>query len=93
VVALQLGLRRGVSPQIDTGLEGRVLVRLSDPRPADFLLLDRAELLEPDADGRFRFDDIPAGEHELTIHLGDRLWRRWVTVQPDGPTRIDITVP
>ena len=44
--------------------------------------------------GRFRFENIPPGEHELELRhpAGELRWRQRIRVKADATTNIDITL-
>jgi hypothetical protein len=92
VSALQSGLRRALSDSPGHLVRGRIVLRADSLRLPDAVLLDRADLVQPDPDGSFRFDTVSAGEHELRMQSGSRTWRRWIMVLADS-TSIEVTLP
>jgi hypothetical protein len=82
-------------------LSGRVIVAWSGERPREAPIqirhADSGAVLRTasDADGRYRFADIPAGAYLLTVAMpccGFEPYRRDVTVRPGETTTLDISL-
>jgi hypothetical protein len=73
-------------------LEGRVIdLETKQPVPLAAVFVGTIARAESGADGLFRFEGLPAGEHVIRVeHVGFEPWRRTQRVSDSQPTKISV---